>query len=189
VLQQMLDLFEHLQAGLLMMANEFGRVHVPAVTGNHGRSNQKWQAKRRGHLSYEWLMYQFLQRAFAQDERFTWQIPNGPDTDWPLLGTKYRLTHGDTFRGGDGMIGPLGPITRGTIKRSVMAAAMGQPFDVLLLGHWHMLRWGRRFVVNGTLKGFDEFVQTFSGEPEPPQQALWLTSEGKGITIQMPVFA
>lgn len=189
VLQQMLDLFEHLQASIRFLADEFGRVHLPCVTGNHGRSNIKWQAKRRGHLSYEWLLYQFLQRAFAGDERITWQIPDGPDADYDLLGTRYRLTHGDAFRSSDSVIGPVGPITRGTLKRSRMASSMGQPFDHLLMGHWHTLIWGANFIVNSSLKGYDEYAMSLSVAPEPASQALWLTSEKHGRTIQMPVYA
>jgi hypothetical protein len=189
VLVQMLDLFEHLQTAIKELAAEFGKVHIPAVTGNHGRSNKKWQAKQRAHLSYEWLMYQFLERAFAGDDRVSFQVGDGPDVDYDLLGTRYRLTHGDTFKGGDGMIGPLGPITRGTIKRGRMALSMGSPFDLLLLGHWHTLIWGANFIVNGTLKGFDEYAMTLSATPEPPAQALWLTTERHGRTIQLPVYA
>lgn len=189
VMEQALDLFEHLQTAVITLADEFGRVHIPCVTGNHGRSNRKWQAKRRAALSYEWLVYQFLQRAFSDDERITWDIPDGPDADFDLLGTRYRLTHGDTFKSGDSMIGPLGPITRGTLKRGRMAAAMNQPFDHLLLGHWHTLIWGANQITNGTLKGFDEFAMTLSITPEPPAQALWLTNEKHGRTIQLPVYA
>jgi hypothetical protein len=189
VMQQALDLFEHIQAAILRLADEFGKVHLPCVTGNHGRSNRKWQAKRRATLSYEWLVYQFLQRAFADDDRITWNIPDGPDADFDLLGTGYRLTHGDTFKSGDSMIGPLGPITRGTLKRSRMAAAMHRPFDHLLLGHWHTLLWGANQITNGSLKGFDEFAMSLSITPEAPAQALWLTNEKHGRTIQMPVYA
>lgn len=189
VMQQALDLFEHMQAAIMRLADEFGHVHVPAVTGNHGRSNRKWQAKRRATLSYEWLVYQFLQRAFADDERITWNIPDGPDADFDLLGTGYRLTHGDSFKSGDSMIGPLGPITRGTLKRSRMAAAMNKPFQHLLLGHWHTLLWGANQITNGSLKGFDEFAMSLSITPEAPAQALWLTNERYGRTIQMPVYA
>lgn len=188
VMEQCLDLFEHLQASVKVLADEFGKVHLPCITGNHGRSNRKWQAKRRATLSYEWLVYQFMQRAFADDDRVTWDIPDGPDVDFSLLGTTYRLTHGDSFKNGDGIIGPLGPITRGTLKRSRMAAAMHQPFDHLLLGHWHTLLWGANQITNGSLKGFDEFAMSLSITPEPPAQALWLTTE-KGRTIQMPVYA
>lgn len=189
VMQQSLDLFEHLQAAVRALADEFGHVHLPCITGNHGRSNRKWQAKRRAALSYEWLIYQFLKRAFAGDERVTWDIPDGPDADFDLLGTRYRLTHGDTFKSGDSMIGPLGPITRGTLKRSRMAAAMHQPYDHLLLGHWHTLLWGANQITNGSLKGFDEFAMSLSITPEAPAQALWLTTEKHGRTIQMPVYA
>lgn len=189
VMEQSLDLFEHMRTAIQLLADEFGKVHVPCVTGNHGRSNRKWQAKRRATLSYEWLVYQFLQRAFADDLRITWDIPDGPDVDFDLLGTRYRLTHGDTFKNGDGIIGPLGPITRGTLKRANMAAAMGSPYDYLLLGHWHTLLWGANQITNGSLKGFDEYAMTMSITPEPPAQALWLTNEQHGRTIQMPVYA
>jgi hypothetical protein len=189
IMQQALDLYEHLLAALLSLADEFGKLHVVCVTGNHGRSNRKWQAKRRATLSYEWLVYQFLARATGDDDRITWQIPDGPDADYDILGTRYRLTHGDSFKGGDGIIGPLGPVTRGTLKRSRMAQAMQTPFDVLLLGHWHTLIWGSNYVVNGTLKGFDEFAMSLSITPEPPAQALWLTTERHGRTILLPVYA
>lgn len=189
VMQQALDMFEHLQSAILALAGEFGHVHLPCVTGNHGRSNRKWQAKRRAALSYEWLVYQFLQRAFADDERVTWTIPDGPDADFDLLGTRYRLTHGDTFKASDSVIGPLGPITRGALKRGRMAAAMHRPFDYLVMGHWHTLIWGSNLVVNGSLKGFDEFAMSLSITPEPPAQALWLTNEKQGRTILLPVYA
>lgn len=188
VAEQMLNLFENLQASIQVLAEEFGRVHVPCVTGNHGRMNRKWQAKQRAHLSYEWLMYQFLERAFADDPRVSFQIPEGPDADYELLGTRYRLTHGDTFKGGDGIIGPIGPVTRGALKRGRMATAMGSPFDMLLLGHWHTLTWGANFIINGSLKGFDEYAMTLSITPEPAAQALWLTTENHGRTIQLPVY-
>ncbi len=188
IMQQALDLYENLLAAILSLADEFGRVHLPCVPGNHGRSNRKWAAKRKATLSYEWLVYQFLARATASDERISWQIPDAPDADYDLLGTKYRLTHGDSFKGGDGIIGPLGPVTRGTLKRGRMAQAMHNPFDVLLMGHWHTLIWGSNYVVNGTLKGFDEFAMSLSITPEPPSQALWLTTAKHGRTILLPVY-
>lgn len=189
IMQQALDLYEHLLAAILTLADEFGRVHVPCVTGNHGRSNKRWAAKRRATLSYEWLVYQFLARATASDARISWQIPEAPDADFDLLGTSYRLTHGDAFKGGDAMVGVLGPITRGTFKRSRMAAGMNQPFDHLLMGHWHTLVWGGGFIVNGSLKGFDEYAMSLSITPENPAQALWLTTAKHGRTIQLPVYA
>lgn len=189
IMQQALDLYDHLLAAILSLADEFGKVHLPCVPGNHGRSNRKWAAKRKATLSFEWLVYHMLARATAKDERITWQIPEGPDADFELLGTRYRLNHGDGFKGGDGIIGPLGPVTRGTLKRGRMAQAMKKPFDILLIGHWHTLLWGSNSIVNGTLKGFDEFAMTLSITPEPPSQALWLTTAKHGRTIQMPVYA
>jgi len=66
---------------------------------------------------------------------------------------------------------------------------MHRPFDHLLLGHWHTLLWGANQITNGSLKGFDEFAMSLSITPEAPAQALWLTNEKHGRTIQMPVYA
>ena len=106
-----------------------------------------------------------------------------------MLGTRYRLTHGDTFKGGDGIIGPIGPVTRGTLKRGRMASSIGKPFDCMLIGHFHTLTWGSNCIINGSLPGFSEFAMSLSVTAEPPAQALWLTTEKHGRTIQMPVYA
>ena len=78
---------------------------------------------------------------------------------------------------------------RGTLKRGRMANAMGQPFDFLLLGHWHTLNFLPNTIINGSLKGFDEFAMSLSITPEPAAQALWLTTETHGRTILLPVYA
>ena len=36
VMSQMLDLFEHMQTAIKLLADDFGKVHLPCVTGNHG---------------------------------------------------------------------------------------------------------------------------------------------------------
>lgn len=170
------------------LADEFGAVFAPCVTGNHGRTSRKPRAKRRNHTNFDWLLYQLLARYFESDKRVSFLIPEGPDAYFKIFGTRYLLTHGDQFRGGDGMIGALGPIARGDKKKRARNVQTDKSFDVMLLGHWHQYIHMNRFIVNGTLKGYDEYADANNFDVEPAQQALWITHPEHGITFRMPVY-
>lgn len=169
------------------LADQFGRVFVPCVTGNHGRNTKKMRAKGRNHTSFDWLTYVMLERHFQRDDRIRFFIPDGPDALYQIYGHRYLLTHGDQFRGGDGMIGALGPILRGDHKKRSRNNQIDMGFDTMLMGHWHQLIQLQRVIVNGSLKGYDEYAYANNFGFEPPQQALWLTHPQHGITFSMPV--
>lgn len=170
------------------LADEFGAVFVPCVTGNHGRMTRKPRAKRRNHTNFDWLTYQILAKRFEDDKRVTFLIPDGPDAYYRVHNTRYLLTHGDQFRGGDGMIGALGPISRGDKKKRARNGQTDRSFDVMLLGHWHQYIHLTRFIVNGSLKGYDEYADANNFDVESAQQALWITHPDHGITFRMPVY-
>jgi hypothetical protein len=98
------------------------------------------------------------------------------------------LSHGDQFRGGDGMIGALGPIIRGDHKKRSRNAQIDLEYDTLILGHWHQYIHMRRLIVNGSLKGYDEYAYGNNYPFEPPTQALWMTHPKYGITYRAPVY-
>ncbi len=182
-----LDLLEVLCACVTSLANHFGKVHVPCVTGNHGRNTLKVRAKGRVHTSYDWLLYCLLEREFKGDNRVTFQVSSGPDCSYSIYGHRYLLTHGDQFRGGDGMIGMLGPILRGDHKKRSRNGQIGMEFDTMLLGHWHQYCHLGRVIVNGSLKGYDEYANAGNFGFELPKQALFITHPRHGITFAMPV--
>ena len=181
------DLYGKLRSFIEGMADIFGRVFVPCVTGNHGRDTTKIWGKDRHHTSFDWLLYVFLAKHFEHDKRVTFLIPDGPDAHFKVYNTRYLLTHGDQFRGGDGMIGALGPIMRGDHKKRSRNAQIAMEYDVLLMGHWHQYIHLTRLIVNGSLKGYDEYAYSNNFPFEVPQQALWVTHPTNGITYRMPV--
>ena len=189
VMPALLDLLGCLIWAIGRLADEFGHVFVPAVTGNHGRNTRKPRAKNRVYSNFDWLLYQFLALRFATDKRVAFCIPDGPDAHWSVYGHRYCMTHGDQFRGGDGMIGALGPIIRGDHKKRSRNGQIDLGYDTLLLGHWHQLIQLQRLIVNGSLKGYDEYAASNNFGFEIPQQALWMTHPDKGITFSMPVHA
>ena len=183
----LLDLFGVLRTAIEVLAKEFGAVFLPCVAGNHGRNTKKPRAKNRAFTNFDWLLYQFLAHSFEADKRVRFYIPDGPDALFRVFGTRYLLTHGDQFRGGDGIIGPIGPITRGHKRKAARNSNIDQAYDVMLCGHWHQEMNLARTIVNGSLKGYDEYANQNNFEFEPPRQALWLTHPERGITMRMSV--
>ena len=188
IMPTVLDLFGVLTWCVNTLADEFGQVFVPCVSGNHGRNTHKIRAKGRNFTSFDWLLYQFLSKRFENDERVVFHIPDGSDAYYSVYGHKYLLTHGDQFRGGDGVIGALGPIIRGDHRKRSRNAQIDMEYDTMLLGHWHQLIQLERLIVNGSLKGYDEYAYQNNFGYEPPRQALWLTHPEHGITFSMPVY-
>ena len=185
----LLDLYTNMVPAIKLMADTFGKVFLPCVSGNHDRDTKKIWSKDRNHTSFGWLLYQFLAVAFADDNRVTFYIPDGSDALYRIYETRYLLTHGDQFRGGDGIIGPLGPVTRGEQKKNTRNAAVGQDYDVMEFGHFHKRMLTARLRGNGSLKGYDEYAADNNFGFEPASQNFWMTHPDHGITFDAPVYA
>ena len=189
-----LEVEEQLIAALTLMADEFSRVFVPCVVGNHARGTLKPRAKNRVFDSYEWNIYCHLERHFRDDPRIQFSIPSEADCHFAVYGHRFMLTHGDALgvKGGDGIIGSLGPIARGTLKVGRSEAQIGRDFDTLLIGHWHSyIPRGEAVpvIVNGALKGYDEYARLFlRARFALPSQALFFVHPKYGITAQWQMF-
>lgn len=185
------DLTDLIAGALSNIADKFGKVLVPCVVGNHGRGTHKPRMKGRVFTSFEWNIYQNLARYFRNDKRFTFLIPDGADCPFNVYDTRFLLSHGDSLgvKGGDGLIGSIGPIMRGALKVGRSEAQVGRDFDYLVMGHWHQMLWLPGCIVNNSLKGFDEFAHLALRAPySRPSQALWFVHPEHGITARWEVF-
>ena len=86
------------------------------------------------------------------------------------------------------MIGALGPIIRGDHKKRSRNSEVDMDYDTLIMCHFHQYIHLSRLIVNGSVKGYDEYAYDANFSFEKPQQALWLTHPRYGITYRMPVF-
>jgi hypothetical protein len=83
----------------------------------------------------------------------------------------------------------LGPIMRGTIKTGHSEAQIGREFDTLIMGHWHQGLFLPGAIVNGALKGYDEYARLRLRAPySRPSQQLWFTHPEHGITARWEVY-
>jgi len=170
------------------LADEFGNVFVPCVTGNHGRTSRKPRMKRRNHTNFDWLCYQLLSTHFAKDKRVTFLIPEGSDAYFKVFNTRFLLTHGDQFRGGDGFAGAIVPIARGDKRKRARNSQTNRAYDVAMMGHWHQYIHTGEFVVNGSLKGYDEYAYAGNFGFELAAQAAFIVHPQHGVTFRFPVF-
>ncbi len=187
IMPTFLDLYGVLVWCIQELKRNFGSVFIPCVSGNHSRNTQKITSKNRNFLSFDWLLYQMLDKYFENDDKIVFLIPDSADAVYKIYDYTYCLTHGDSFRSGDSMIGPLGPIIRGDHKKRGRNSQVGQAYTTLLLGHFHQLMQTQRVITNGSLIGYNEYAYSNNFSYEPPRQALWITNERHGITFQMPV--
>lgn len=192
VMESVMILHDMLIPHIYAMADEFGKLFISCVAGNHGRLDKKPRIKQRQKLNFDWLLYQFLMRTVAGSkyaDKITFQIPESDDAAFRIYSTRYLLTHGDKFTGGNGICGPILPWMRGDMKTRKQYGAMGAPYDWLVMGHWHQLRYLEGIIVNGCLPGFNEYAMRMGFGYEPPQQALWLTHPVRGVTFREAIWA
>lgn len=189
LLDGVLDLTDQLVAGIRFLKNEFGKVFVPVVVGNHGRLDHKPRCKGAVEDNVDWMVGQLIKKRLAGDSNVTVAVSDSFDYLYRIYGTRYLLTHGDQFRGGSGISGILTPLTLGNHRKSRRQVAINQPYDYMLMGHHHQLTWLPSMIVNGSLVGYNEFSYRMNFGFERPQQALWLTHPEHGITCRWNVLA
>ncbi len=185
--QEILECLSPMIAGILLLADRFGKVFIPAVPGNHPRSTRKPSAKMRAPNNFDWLFYHLLKRELDDDKRITWAISPAADVSYKVYDWRYCLTHGDQFRGGSGIAAEFSPMLLGHHRKSWRAQQTKKPYDYLIMGHWHRRNRLNNIIVNGSVKGADEYAFVSNFPFENPVQSFWLTDPDEGITIEAPI--
>ena len=179
---------EQIAAAIELLAAEFGRAHVASVVGNHGRTTRKPRMKQRVRTNFDWLLAKMVERHFRADKRVTFTVPESADALIKIYEHGHLITHGDQVSGGGGIGGIYPPIMRMRARKQSRYLATGKTFSTLWLGHWHQYISTPSMVVNGTMKGLDEYALLMGFGFEQPQQALAIVTPERNITIQAPVF-
>lgn len=190
----LLALAEKLAGGIMEIADNFQWVYVPGVVGNHGRIDRKPTAKDAVKDNYDWLLYNFVkmlvQGRMGNKCNVEFDISTALDLNYQLYSTRYLLTHGDQISSGDG-VGGFWPSLMKTAHRKQQRSVKGggNGFDYMVCGHFHKYGSVSNVIVNGSLKGYDEWVYKMNLDFERPIQALWVTHPEHGIISHVPVYA
>lgn len=179
---------DQLASALTMLADEFGKVHVPVVVGNHGRTTRKPMAKFRARTNWDWFTGHLIARTLAGDSRITFDIGEGADNLTKTYDKTVCITHGDQVTGGSGIGGIWPPIMRLDARKRARYQAVSQPYDLMVLGHWHQATFGPNFIINGSLVGYDEYAAVSNFGFQEPAQCLWVMTPERGRTWMTPVY-
>ncbi len=179
-------------AGIELLAEKFGRVHVVSIPGNHGRITLKPRHKKYSALNWESMITAMIELWFQakRDDRVTFYTPKSGDAYFPIWGMRFLMTHGDRIgtRGGQGFIGPIATISRGFAKIRRQYQQWNKQLDVILTGHYHTSCMPPGGMGNGSLIGYNEFARDFRCDPEPPCQWLFMVHPEWGITQRREIY-
>lgn len=176
-------------SGLVHLADSFGRVQVFCTDGNHDRTYKKIPAKQRAESSFAWMFYNWLADLLRDDQRITFTLTTAESQVYPIYDTTFHQVHGDGFRSAGGVGGIYPSMLKYIARMDQLWSAQGKPIDVHLFGHWHQYLTGPNFIVNGSLKGYDEYAKRSGFGFEKPRQALAIVTPERGVVQQMPVYA
>ena len=181
------DLVSHL-AGAISAIREAVScpLDVISLTGNHGRSTLKPEAKEMAETSYDSLVSDFLEMALANRKGVTFYAPPSPDAVFSVYGWRVLATHGDRIgsRGGQGFVGPAATAARGMKRLIADYAARGVHLDLIMIGHFHTPLQLEEGFVNGSLPGPTEYSRDGRFRPHSAMQ-LFLTMHPRRRVAQV----
>lgn len=181
-----------LEPGFRLLADAYGSVRSPWVTGNHGRYMVEMPYQDRSAKSLDAAVYHILEGRLRKDKRFTFELAPGPRLIYSIYGVRFLALHGDPAsgmpRGGDSEAGAANLVARGVKRLRSLHLQIGMPFHVAVMGHFHTeMRLPGAFV-NGSLPGFGEYSFGRAFPFEPPKQLLFFTHPRVGITATWPLY-
>lgn len=189
----MLDLAETLADSIIMMADNFPGIYVPAVSGNHGRLDFKPTAKNAAVENMDHLLYRMValmvQAKMGSKCNVDFDISRSLDMRYSVYDTRYLLTHGDQLNSStnaEDFWASMAKLASRKQERGPRGA--GPNFDYMTVGHFHKYGTVGNMIVNGSLKGYCEWVYKKNYSFERPIQALWITHPDHKVTSHIPIY-
>jgi hypothetical protein len=140
------------------------KVHIPAVTGNHGRIFPNKTYNNPGKEYMSWVIYNVLKMLCKESglKNVTFDIPEGVYTTVDIYGSTYLYEHGDHFKHTENAI------TAHLAKRSKQ---VGKMIAGVRFGHLHnYMISGRGIAIrNASLVGDDGYSEILGFDSEASQ--------------------
>lgn len=155
-------------------------IEIPFVTGNHSRNTDKMYFSKVTETSYETIIADALIKHFEHNERVKIHFNKSNIVFIEnVFGKTLRFEHGHSIKFGGGIGGVTVPIIKAIAKDQV-----AKKYDCLIIGHFHQQFDGGRFIINGSIIGYDKYAIDHHFEYEEPKQAFFLIDD-EGRRIQM----
>ena len=161
------------------------KITFVGVVGNHGRTTKKSQFANSTDVSLEYFMYKDIEEMarVLGLHKIKFVIPKSEMAVVSIFGKRMLFTHGTNIKYGGGVGGLIIPVTRWFMRLSSTLKV-----DIAFLGHFHQSVYTKKFVVNGSIKGYDGYAFGKGLDFEAPQQTMLVLNEKRGFTSYTPIY-
>lgn len=164
---------------------EIDEIIFVGVIGNHSRTTMKSQFANATDTNLEYYAYTDIEDTarLMGLNKIRFIIPKAESAILELFGKRMLFTHGTNIKYQGGIGGLIVPVSR-------WFSRLGKALDIdmAFLGHFHQSIFTKRFVINGSLKGYDAYAFGKGLDFEPPQQTMLILHEKYGFTNYTPIF-
>jgi hypothetical protein len=183
--QASLFVLDHLYSGFEFLLRErvVKSILVPTCDGNHARTTKFKRIATAADNSFEWQMYQVLQRMFRHEPRIQFKIGRSIHNWVPIQGFDCRFSHGDDFSFQGGVGGITIPVNKKIAQWNKSRRA-----DYDFFGHWHQFLRHRNWLSCGCLIGLNAFGLHIGAEYQEPSQTLAVINRQHGMIFAEEIF-
>lgn len=172
---------------MLEFREAFPEIKVAGVPGNHPRTTRK-PSNKMPHSNSDWLCMKMMEMRLANQSGFEFDFPRSTFAVTTVADAwRVLLLHGDGIKGG-GVGAPFGGVVRRATTLQQQFQQANKPFDFVVCGHFHQPNTiagiGARTIMNGSVKGVDEFSLKQFGSGHAPSQMLLTFHRDRGLTDQ-----
>lgn len=169
----------------------FKRVHVTGIIGNHGAVGGKMRKSHDPETNMDRLLYKILELIFAKEDRISFNIPDGKgERNWYAVDNignySSLLIHGDQL--------PAPAQYYGYYKKIMgwKDGAIPEHFDDVFMGHYHQqfkMTIGSTILrVSGSPESSNTYAQEYFSSMSRPCQHLMFVHPENGITSEYSVW-
>lgn len=156
--------------------------------GNHSRMTKKVRASTEWQNSVEPWMYWSLSRRIKEKygERVRFHMEESYYSVVNILGTKVRFHHGHAVSYGGGVGGLHIPL-----RKKIKNWNETEKVDLDIMGHYHSFLEHSTFkyMVNGSLIGYNAYADRLGVPMEPPLQGMAVIHKKHGVVRLLPLLA
>jgi len=169
-----------------LLANTPYNYHVYCKVGNHSRITERVHASTEMGNSLELALYVGMKRHYADKPRVKFHIEPSYFSIVNILGTRVRFHHGHAVSYGGGVGGLHIPL-----RKAIKSWNETERADFDIMGHYHSFleHTTMRYMVNGSLIGYNAYAERIKAVLERPLQGYCLVHKKYGVTRMTPVFA
>lgn len=172
-------------AWLAGFGDQFQQITFSGIVGNHPRAHRKPRAKQ-AYDNGDWLVYRWMQSLLKKNKQVKFDIPKASQHVVRVQDKNIMLFHGDSVRSNMPGVPWGGVLRRVNALGQNYAKQAHTPIDIYACGHFHTASFVQsdagQVILNGSVKGVDEYSIKAFGGGRPAQQVLLTFHERHGVT-------